>query len=256
VQHCSWQRSWSWSGRLPAPRKSDEVAGVNSGHAGGCGRHACRGVRYALGGRRWYSLVYRAFYLARLRIWERLSPPSDLIDLVEGPHALAPGRALDLGCGTGTDSVYLARHGWDVTGVDMVPEALALARRNAIAAGVHATFVQGDVTRLGDVVQGLFDLLLDFGCFHTLPPDERPAFVKCVSAVAAPGATFLLYGFARPPRLAPMQAGVSLDEVRQRFESTWTIESAEQTSADAIEVARTRADRSFELWRFRLRRRA
>ena len=76
-----------------------------------------------------------------------------------------------------------------------------------------------------------------------------------MSAVAEPGATLLLYGFARPPRLAPMRAGVSLDEIRERFSETWEIVTAEQTSAAAIEVARTRVDRSFELWRFRLRRR-
>jgi SAM-dependent methyltransferase len=157
----------------------------------------------------WYSLVYCPFYVARLRIWERRVPPSDLIELVEGAQPLAPGRALDLGCGTGTDSIFLAQHGWDVTGVDMVPEALALASKNAAAAGVKGTFVQGDVTRLHDVVHGTFDLLLDFGCFHTLPPELRPLYVDSVSAVAALGATFLLYGFARPPRLAPMQAGVS-----------------------------------------------
>jgi SAM-dependent methyltransferase len=206
-------------------------------------------------GQRWYRIVYRAFYLARLPIWERRVPPADLVELIEGPAARAPGRALDLGCGTGTDSIYLAQHGWDVTGVDMVPEALALARRNAAATGVHAGFIWGDVTQLDQAVQGRFDLLLDFGCFHTLPPDQRPRYVDCVSAVAAPGATLLLYGFARPPRLAPMRAGISLDEVRERFSETWEIVTAEQTSAAAIKVARTRVDRSFELWRFRLRRR-
>ena len=211
-------------------------------------------VRRRFGGQRWYSLVYRAFYRARLRVWERQVPPSDLVEVIEGPQALAPGRALDLGCGTGTDSIYLALHGWGVTGVDMVPEALAIARRNAAAKGIRANFVEGDVTRLRDVVQGTFDLVLDFGCLHTLPPDERPLYVECVSAVAAQGATFLLYGFARPPRLAPMQAGISLDEVRERFSRDWEIVDAEQTSAAAIQVARTRVDRSFELWRFRLRR--
>jgi SAM-dependent methyltransferase len=210
----------------------------------------------ALRRQRWYSLVYRAFYLARLRIWERRTPPADLVDLIEGPEAVPPGWALDLGCGTGTDSIYLAQHGWHVTGVDMVPEALAIARRHAVGAGVRASFVHGDVTRLGDAVQGSFDLLLDFGCFHTLPSDQRPAYVESVSRVAALGATFLLYGFARPPRLAPMQAGVSLDEIRGRFARRWERVSAEHTSATAIEVARTRVDRSFELWRFCLRCRA
>src|SRR5215470_13935916 len=90
-------------------------------------------ARQAFRGKRWYSLVYRAFYLARLRIWERQVPPSDLVELIEGRLALAPGSALDLGCGTGTDSIYLAAHGWDVTGVDMVSEAVAIACRNAAA---------------------------------------------------------------------------------------------------------------------------
>jgi SAM-dependent methyltransferase len=215
-----------------------------------------RVVPNSLLARRWYRLVYRALYIVGLRVWERRTPPSDLIELIEGPNALPPARALDLGCGTGTDSVYLAQHGWDVAGIDMVPEALAIARRRAAAAGVKLRFVLGDVTRLKDVVQGQFDLLLDFGCFHTLPADQRAAYVDSVSAVAATGATFLLYGFARPPRLAPIQAGVSLDEVRERFSTWWEIVSAEQTSAAALRVARSRVDRSFELWRFRLRRRA
>jgi hypothetical protein len=104
------------------------------------------------------------------------------------------------------------------------------------------------------LVQGTFDLLLDFGCFHTLPPDLRALYVDNVATVAAPGATFLLYGFARPPRLAPMPAGISLDEVRERFGRDWEIVKAERTSATAIQVAGRRADRDFELWRFQLRR--
>jgi SAM-dependent methyltransferase len=140
------------------------------------------------------------------------------VALIERSDALPHGHALDLGCGTGTDSIYLAQHGWHVMGVDMVPEALAIAHRSAAAAGVAATF--------------------DFGCFHTLPT-ERSAYVENVSTVAAPGAVFLLYCFARPPRYPPMQAGVSPKEVRERFAIKWEIQSA---------------DRSFELWRFSLRR--
>ena len=62
----------------------------------------------------------------------------------------------------------------DVTGIDMVPEALAMARRRAAAARVSVDFVQGDVTRLHELgVRGPFTLVLDFGCLHTLP--VRPA---------------------------------------------------------------------------------
>jgi SAM-dependent methyltransferase len=204
----------------------------------------------------WYRLVYRAFYVLRLRIWERSEPASDLVALVEGPSALPPGRALDLGCGTATDSIYLAQHGWEITGVDMVPEALDVARRRAAKAGVAPKFVQGGVTHLKELgVQGDYTLLLDFGCLHTLPAAQRDAYVKSISAVAAPGATFLLYGFARPPKLAPMQAGLTSAEVHQRFDHAgWKIVSEACVSDDAINVGRIRADRSFELWRYRLQR--
>ncbi|MGB9307685.1 MAG: class I SAM-dependent methyltransferase, partial [Mycobacterium sp.] len=79
-------------------------------------------------GLRWYQVVYRLIYRLGLIIWRRDTPPTELVALVEGLAALPAGRALDLGCGTGTDTIYLATHGWDVTGVDMVPKALDIAR--------------------------------------------------------------------------------------------------------------------------------
>jgi SAM-dependent methyltransferase len=206
-------------------------------------------------GWRWYGFVYRTAYLLGLKVWDRGVPTAELVELVIGTSA--PGKALDIGCGTGTDAIYLAQQGWDVTGVDMVPKALALARRKAAVAGASPRFLQGDVTRLRDFGVGDgYSLLLDFGCFHTLPPDRRDAYVESVSEVAAPGAMFLLFGFRRPPRLAPMQAGLTAEEVRERFEGKrWELLSAEPVSADAIEVAGRRVDASFEAWRYRLRRR-
>jgi cyclopropane fatty-acyl-phospholipid synthase-like methyltransferase len=161
---------------------------------------------------------------------------------------------LELGCGTGTDTVYLATHGWDVTAVDMVPKALATARRKASAAGVAPRFIEGDVTRLSDLGVGDgYDLVLDFGCFHTLPGDRRPAYVAGVSSAAAPGATMLLYGFKRPPKAAPIHGGVTAEEVQARFcPAGWDVVSAGRTSVEKP-VVRGAADR-FELWRYHLRR--
>jgi SAM-dependent methyltransferase len=203
-----------------------------------------RGTAMRAEGWRWYGLVYRTAYFLGLKVWDRRRPMSDLVELVEGPSPPPPGRALDIGCGTGTDSIYLAQHGWDVTGVDMVPRALAIAHRRAEEAGVSLRFVEGDVA-----------LLVDFGCFHTIPPDRRDAYVESVSKVAAPGSTFLLFGFARPPRLAPMEAGFTAEEVRERFNGhRWNLVSAEPVSTDALKVAGDRVDRRFELWRYDLRR--
>ena len=57
-------------------------------------------------------------------------------------------RALDLGCGTGTDAVGLAQQGWDVVGVDFVAQAIAKAQVRRVEAKSSARFVVGDVTRL------------------------------------------------------------------------------------------------------------
>jgi SAM-dependent methyltransferase len=202
---------------------------------------------------RWYHTVYRLIYRLGLIVWQRRTPPPELVALVEG-SPLPPGRALDLGCGTGTDTVYLAAHGWEVTAVDVVPKAVATARRNAAAAGVTPRFIQGDVTRLDELGAGDgYTLLLDFGCFHTLPKDRRPAYVTSVSHAAAPGATLLLYGFRRPPKVAPMHAGVTPDEVQQRFgPAGWQLIDAARTSADTPAVPG--ADDRFELWRYQLQR--
>jgi SAM-dependent methyltransferase len=124
--------------------------------------------------------------------------PSDAPDhrLVEVIEELPPGRALDLGSGTGRNAIYLAGHGWEAVGVEMSGYAVGAARRKAQAQGVPARFVQGDVTRLPDLDIGTgFNLFMDGGCFHTIPPQRRDAYGESVTAVAAPGARLIMVGF-------------------------------------------------------------
>ena len=203
---------------------------------------------------RWYRAVYWLVYRLGSIIWQRRTPPSELVALVDGVSPLSPGRALELGCGTGTDTVYLATHGWHVTAIDMVAKALATARRTAAAAGVAPRFIRGDVTRLPELGVGDgYTLLLDFGCYHTLPQDRRAAYVTGVTDAAARGATLLLYGFRRAPKAAPMHAGMTPEEVQQRFgPAGWHLVNAERTWADTP-AARRAADR-FELWHYQLQR--
>ena len=108
-----------------------------------------------------------------------------------------PGRALDLGCGTGTNVVYLADQGWSAVGVDFVGRAIAKAVRRASLAEVSrwCEFRVGDVTRL-DGTLGPFDLALDVGCLHSLPASRRGAYAVGLARVVRPGGTFLLYAFA------------------------------------------------------------
>jgi len=193
------------------------------------------------------SLGFRLAYLAGRKPWDSGIPPAELVAYVEGPAALEPAWALDLGCGTGTNVVYLARHGWRTTGVDFVGRAIAEARRKAEAAGVSARLIVGDVTRLGRLgVTEPHRLLLDLGCLHTIPGDRRDAYVDSVTGAAEPGAVFLLFGFApgarRGRRLRPRPEGVSEAELRRRFRKGWVLEDA------------TRGTDPYESWWYRLRR--
>lgn len=144
-------------------------------------------------------------------------PPPELVQLIEGPRALPTGRALDLGCGTGTNVKYLLDHGWDVTGIDYVARAIRAAKGKVPA----ARLVLGDVTRLAEFgVAGPFDFMLDLGCFHSISDDRREAYVSQVSRVARPGATLLMFAFGEKGRGTPV---ATEEEIRNRFNNAFEI---------------------------------
>lgn len=125
-------------------------------------------------------------------------PDHRLVELVEGTDKLVPGRALDLGSATGRNAIYLARHGWETIGVEMVSYAVEVATRKAAAEALPVRFLAGDVTRLADLdIGGDFTLLIDGGCYHMIPPNRRDAYAQCVTRVAAPGARLIMVGFRR-----------------------------------------------------------
>lgn len=188
------------------------------------------------------SLWWQLAYMIGFKPWDSGISPPELVSVVEGPDALPPGRALDLGCGTGTNVVYLAQHGWDATGVDLVRRALRRARERASGAGVSPRFIAGDVTRLDELEVGSgYSLLFDLGCFHSIPGAHRDAYAKGATAAAADAATLLLFGFA-PGAMRPGPRGVTADELKQRFEGWEMVEASRGT--DRVET-----------WWYRLRRR-
>ena len=162
-------------------------------------------------------LFFRFAYLFGTKPWDSGVTPPELIEWVEGPMALAPGRALDIGCGTGTNCKYLLDHKWQVTGVDFVPRALRTAQGKAPG----ARLIAGDVTMLSELcVSGPFDLMLDIGCFHSIPEARRDAYVREATKVAAQGATFLLFAFGEK---GPGGIMAPEEEVRRRFGEAFLI---------------------------------
>jgi SAM-dependent methyltransferase len=166
-----------------------------------------------MAGRLFFRLAYRFGF----KPWDSGIPPPELVELVEGPKAIRPGRALDIGCGTGTNCKYLLDHQWEVTGVDFVPQALNAAKRKAPG----ARLLVGDVTKLSELgVSGPFNLMLDLGCFHAIPDARRDAYVSEVSHVAAPGATLLMFAFGEKGPGTPVAPE---EEIRRRFGATFDV---------------------------------
>jgi SAM-dependent methyltransferase len=139
------------------------------------------------------NLFFRLWYL-RKPPWETNQTPPELIEFIESNP---PGRALDLGCGTGTNVIKLAQHGWQVIGVDFVPKAIRTARKKAHRAGVDVQFVKGDVTRLENI-KGPFDFILDIGCYHSLDSSGMRAYRERVRQLLADQGTYMIYLFFRP----------------------------------------------------------
>ncbi|MDT5161503.1 MAG: hypothetical protein QOC90_1813 [Mycobacterium sp.] len=176
------------------------------------------------------QLLFRTFYRLGFVPWDGHPLAKSLQDLVEGDGALGPGAALDLGCGTGDSSIYLAKNGWRVTGVDFVARAVDKARAKAEANKVAVNFVRADVTRLSSGgIGSTFGLIVDNGCLHGMSPDDRDAYVREVTAVAAPDARLLLVEFV--PGGTYGVPGIDPDEVKRRFAADWTLLSSGSESA-------------------------
>lgn len=169
--------------------------------------------------------VYQAFYRIGFTPWDGHPLSSALRELVEGPAALPAGTAIDIGCGTGDAAIYLARHGWRVTGVDVAAKALDKARTKAAAENVRVDFTRADATRLSSVGVGKdFDLILDSGCLHGMSDAARDRYVAELGALAAPHTRLLIFAFT--PGGQTGVRGVEHDEIERRFTPQWDLLSA------------------------------
>jgi SAM-dependent methyltransferase len=170
--------------------------------------------------------LFRLFYRLGFTPWDGHPLAHSLRNLVEGNNtspALPAAAALELGCGTGDTSIYLARQGWQVTAVDFVPTALEKARAKPGAENVN--FVHADVRHLRQAgISGPVQLIVDNGCLHNMNDDDRDAYVREVTAVAAPDARLLIIAFLPGGRFGVR--GIDREEMERRFTVDWTMVSA------------------------------
>ncbi|MBN1964437.1 MAG: class I SAM-dependent methyltransferase [Anaerolineae bacterium] len=158
--------------------------------------------------------------------WDSGIVPPEVRAIIEGDNALAPGYALDVGSGTGLNSVYLAAHGWRVTGVDWVEAAVERARARAAGAGVvgeRVRFLRVDVT----ATTALRDhppvnLWLDIGCLHGLKGEGLATYAAHAARLVLPGGLLRLYAWRRHEKNG-RPGGIDPDAVQALFAPAFTL---------------------------------
>lgn len=172
--------------------------------------------------KQFYEITYRYFRAP----WD-IGAREELVALVEGGR-IQPCRTIDLGCGAGANAIYLAQHGFDVTGVDYAEAAIEKARARAREAGVQVDFLVDDLTNLRHA-SGTFDFLLDYGVLDDLRPRQREPYLRNLLPLTHAGSHYLLWGFEYPRRWwerfvpfydVPFDPG----EIEQRFNPYFDIE--------------------------------
>jgi len=160
-------------------------------------------------------------------VWDPGKPATDLVKAVES-GVLKPCRAVDLGCGNGTNAIYLAGKGFEVTGIDLAPTALAIAQKRAQEAGVEVRWLLADV--LAPPKLEPFELIFDRACYHGVRKQNAAAYVAAVRRLSKPGTRVLiLAGSAKepPPHYGPPR--VKEEEIRADFAEDFEIEDLHET---------------------------
>lgn len=127
--------------------------------------------------------------------WNMDEPPKILVDAVESGK-ITPCPTVNLGCGAGRYSVWLAEQGFDVTGLDISEVAIQHATELARSKDVSCSFQTADL--LGDLaaLREQFDLALDWEVLHHVFPDDRPKYVENAHALLRSGGLYLSVCFS------------------------------------------------------------
>ena len=168
---------------------------------------------------------FAGMYAEGIPPWQIDRPQPEVIRLIEQGKFESP--VLDLGCGTGDNTIELARQGLVVKGLDAVPEALDRARKKTEQAGLKQSpeFVLGDALRL--VESGLkARTVLDCALFHTFSDEERKEYIRGLEAVLSKGGRLHILSFSELETRQPGPRRLSLSEITGSFGKGWRVEDS------------------------------
>jgi ubiquinone/menaquinone biosynthesis C-methylase UbiE len=168
---------------------------------------------------------FAGMYAEGIPPWQIDRPQPEVIRLIEQGKFESP--VLDLGCGTGDNTIELARQGLVVKGLDAVPEALERARKKTEKAGLKQSpeFVLGDALRLAE--SGLkARTVLDCALFHTFSDEEREEYIRGLEAVLSLGGRLHILSFSELETRQPGPRRLSLSEITGSFATGWNVEDS------------------------------
>jgi len=153
--------------------------------------------------------------------WDTGQPSSELLR-VFSHYSVQRCRVLEIGCGTGTNSVWLAQQGFDVTGIDLAPLAIEQAEKRAHAAGVTVQFMVADVLAMPELVNP-FDFFFDRGCYHAVRRTAPEQYATSVARqLVTGGRGLILAGNAKEPHV-PGPPVVTEEQIRHDLGSSFHI---------------------------------
>ncbi len=162
--------------------------------------------------------------------WDTGKPSAELERVVE-ERKFAPCKAIELGCGTGTNAVWLASLGFDMTAVDLSPLALDLGRGKAATAGVRVRWIAADLLDPPDL-GGPFEFFFDRGCYHVVRRVGVEGYLKTLDRITAPGTVGLVLAGNAKEKQEPGPPVVTEDELRSELGRLFDIVSLTEIRFD------------------------
>lgn len=159
--------------------------------------------------------------------WTAGTANPELVNLVYN-QVIKPGsKVLEVGCGLGTESVFLAVRGMNVTSMDLSPDAIATGKKLADIYGVNINWIADDLLE-SDYFENEFDVITDQGCFHHMHVEEYEKYAKKICKYLKPGGLFVLRAFSDKMPKGEQPRRVSSDDMLSAFSKDFKLEHMER----------------------------
>lgn len=154
--------------------------------------------------------------------WDSRIPSHELIRTLN-EELIEPCRVAELGCGSGTNAIYLASRGFEVTGIDCAKTAMEFAQTRADEALVAVEWIEADISEFQIDVKP-FEFVFDRGCYHAVRRSDPAGYLRTLEKLTQPGSRFLvLTGNANEEREHGPPA-LREDEIRADLEKLFNIQ--------------------------------